>query len=260
MKEVKMTTKPKCPVIKVTKDYDLFAFTEKNRRIEPSHVAKVGREIDRKDLSPDAPIKVMPLNQKFADENHPNGKHVIVEGQHTFLALRDREQWVFYQVSENFAIEDISHFNSVQKSWTFDNYLNSYLVDGIHSYRVYAGFKKRSGWAHSNLILMLMNNTSGALKAFKDGKFKIRMDIAEANTLIEMVNDFGEFLEFYKTRAFIKACTVMFNADGYDHKQMMSKMEYLSTRVLKSVYWDDYVKQLEGLFNYKTQGRTVRFY
>ena len=107
---------------------------------------------------------------------------------------------------------------------------------------------------------MLMNNTSGALKAFKDGKFKIRMDIAEANTLIEMVNDFGEFLEFYKTRAFIKACTVMFNADGYDHKQMMSKMEYLSTRVLKSVYWDDYVKQLEGLFNYKTQGRTVRFY
>ena len=82
----------------------------------------------------------------------------------------------------------------------------------------------------------------------------------EIGWVFEVINDFGEYLEFYKTRAFIKACTVMFRAEGYNHKKMLSKLEYLSTRILKSVYWDDYVKQLETVFNYKSQGRTIRFY
>ena len=252
--------KPKVPVIRVTKDYGLFAFTDENRVISTAHVNKVGREVDRKNLSQDSPIKVKPLDNKYADEEHPNGKYIIVEGQHTYLALVDRREWIFYQITETFDIEDISHFNSVRKNWSFDDYLSSYCKKGLNAYKVYAGFKKRSGWAHSNLILMLMGNNSGALQAFKDGKFKIRMDISEANMLVEMVNDFGSYLDFYKTRAFIKACTVMFRAHGYNHKKMLGKMDYLSTRILKSVYWDDYLKQLEQIYNYKAQGRTVRFY
>ena len=254
------TPKPKLPKLEATKDYDLFVFTKKNRAIMPSHVRNVGKHIDRKNLSAESPIIVKPLNPKYADEKHIHGKHIILEGQHRFMALKDRNEWIVYQVSENFEIEDIPHYNTSRRDWGFDQFMNHWCLNDINAYKIYAGFKKRSGWAHSNLLLMLMNNTSGALKAFKDGKFEVRMQISEANDLIDRVNDFGEYLEFYKTRAFIKACTVMFRAEGYNHKKMLSKLEYLSTRILKSVYWDDYVKQLETVFNYKSQGRTIRFY
>ena len=61
--------KPKVPVIRVTKDYGLFTFTDENRVISTAHVNKVGREVDRKNLSQDSPIKVKPLDDKYGESS-----------------------------------------------------------------------------------------------------------------------------------------------------------------------------------------------
>lgn len=252
--------RPKIPRIKVTKDYGLFVFTDENRQIQPPQVQAVGREIDRKNLNNIDPIKVRPLDSKLKNTNHPNGRHIITDGQHTFLALKERNEWVFYIESETFDIDDIPRYNSLPKSWTFDDYMGHWCQREIRDYQIYAGFKNRSGWSHTNLMLMLSKNIKGTLNNFKTGQFKITMNINTANEYVDMVNDFAEYVVFFKNRNFIKACLRMFQVDDYDHKRMMAKMDYQSERVHKQIYWEDYLRQLEDVYNYKSVGHKIRFF
>ena len=254
-----MERKPIPPKIKVTRDYGLFVFTDEHRRIVSSQIQAVGREIDRKNLNDIAPIKVRPLDISLADDRHPKGRHLITDGQHTYLALKERQMWVFYIIADNFDIDDIPRFNSVPKGWTFDDYMGFWCQREVRDYQIYAGFKSRSGWAHTNLMLMLANNIKGTLNQFKAGQFRILMDINTANNYIDMVNDFGEYLTFYKTRNFIKACIIMFRNEDYKHRQMIAKLDYQSERLTKQIYWEDYLKQLETVYNYKTTGQRARF-
>ena len=249
------TRKPPIPKTKVTKDYGLFLFTDENREIQ-----LIGREIDRKNLNNIDPIKVRPIDMNLADAQHPKGKYIITDGQHTFLALKERGEWVFYIESDEFTIDDIPQYNSIPKGWSFDDYLGHWCHRRIRDYQIYAGFKNRSGWSHTNLMLMLSKNIKGTLKAFKTGQFKIVMDISTANNYVDMVTDFADYVVFYKNRSFIKACLRMFEQEIYDHKKMMRKMEYQSERINKQLYWEDYLRQFEEVYNYKSMGNRVRFF
>jgi len=245
--------KPIAPKILITKNYDMFGFSDKdNRSITPAQVQQVGREIDRKNLSEVAPIKVRPKSG--------NGKHIITDGQHTFLALQERLEWIFYIVSERFDFEDIPHFNSVRKNWGMEDYLKIFCQQGIHEYMVYAGFLKRSGWAHSTLIFMLTGNRKGAIVDFKSGHFKMSTPIIKANLAIDKVNDFADHFQYYRSRNFVSALLRIFKLEEYDHKRMLAKLEYLSARLIKSVYVEDYLRILEDIYNYKAMGNRVRFF
>ena len=245
--------KPVPPKILVTKDYEMFGFSEKdNRSITPAQVQQVGREIDRKNLSEVSPIRVRPKNG--------DSKHIITDGQHTFLALKERLEWIFYIVSERFDFDDIPHFNSVRKNWSMEDYLKIFCQQGIQQYQVYSGFKKRSGWAHSTLIFMLTGNRKGAIVDFKSGNFKMTTSIADANMVIDMVNDFADHFQYYMSRNFVVALLKIFKLEEYDHKRMMTKLDYLSARLIKSVYVEDYLRILEDIYNYKAMGNKVRFF
>ena len=245
--------KPEAPKILVTKDYEMFGFSEKdNRSITRSQVQHVGKEIDRKNLSEVSPIRVRPKDDE--------GKHIITDGQHTFLALKERLEWIFYIVSERFDFDDIPHFNSVRKNWGMEDYLKIFCQQGIQQYQVYAGFKKKSGWAHSTLIFMLTGNRKGSIIDFKSGNFKMTTSIADANMSIEMVNDFADHFQYYKSRNFVVALLKIFKLEEYDHKRMMTKLDYLSARLIKSVYVEDYLRILEDIYNYKAMGNKVRFF
>ena len=191
--------------IKKTKDYGKFHFLKFNRDINPSHVASLAKSFTAIGNNTNLrPIIVKPLNKKYATKEHPNGKHEIYEGQHSFVTLKLHNDWVYYIIDKNNQLkpEGLAMLQTA-RPWTYDDYMNHYCILGFKEYAVYAGFKRRSGWSHNCVQILLAGNTRGISAAFKTGHFVMLRSISEANAIIEMINDFSTHFRYYKARSFI---------------------------------------------------------
>mgnify|MGYP003654026141 CR=1 FL=1 len=248
--------------IKKTKDYGLFHFLKFNRGINPSHVANMAKSFQSIGNNTNLrPIIVKPLNKKYATKEYPDGKHEIYEGQHSFISLKFNNDWVWYIVDEKNQLRP-EHLAMLQtaRPWTYDDYMNHYCVLGFKEYAVYAGFKRRSGWSHNCVQILLAGNTKGISAAFKTGTFIMLRSVAEANAIIEMINDFSTHFKYYKARSFILSMLrIIENVDDYNHDRMMQKMDYLSERLVRCPDTESYIRLLEKLYNFKATGKYVRF-
>ena len=257
------------PRILKTKDYDLFTFVDFNREINRSLVNNLSKSAEvlkpRLDLYP---LIVKPLDKKYADASYPNGKHEIWDGQHKFIMARQKDAFIYYQIDVDDSLKP-EHLAYMQTSggWKLDDYLHKFCVlankigkKTYEDYKIYDGFKRRSGWSHNNVIALLVGNTKGAVASFKEGHFKIERSITEANDIIDKIGDFGSYFKYYKSRSFVTAMIrILTKVDEYDHKRMMTKLEYLSERLVKCPDATTYVLLLEKLYNFKASGNYVRF-
>ena len=257
------------PRILKTKDYDLFTFVDFNREINRSLVNNLSKSAEvlkpRLDLYP---LIVKPLDKKYADASYPNGKHEIWDGQHKFIMARQKDAFIYYQIDVDDSLKP-EHLAYMQTSggWKLDDYLHKFCVlankigkKTYEDYKIYDGFKRRSGWSHNNVIALLVGNTKGAVASFKEGHFKIERSITEANDIIDKIGDFGSYFKYYKSRSFVTAMIrILTKVDEYDHKRMMTKLEYLSERLVKCPDATTYVLLLEKLYNFKATGNYVRF-
>ena len=255
--------------IKKTKDYDKFVFIEINRDIMTTHVNNLNKSFnivgERLDMFP---IIVKPLKKQYANVAYPNGKHEIWDGQHRFVTARNKDSFIYYMIDEDDVLkpEHLAHLQT-SKSWNLDNYLNKYcsLANSMgrgtyDDYKIYDGFKRKSGWSHNCVIALLVGNTKGAVASFKEGHFKIERSISDANDIISMISDFGSHFKYYKARSFVLAMLrIITRVENYNHKRMMAKMEYLSEKLVKCPDATTYVLLLEKLYNFNSTGDFIRF-
>jgi hypothetical protein len=75
----------------------------------------------------------------------------------------------------------------------------------------------------------------------------------------EKIEELGRYYPHYKRRYFISAATKMIQTAGYDHKQMLDKLRYLSAKLVDCATTEDYLKLLEMIYNYKSRTETLRF-
>ena len=250
------------PRILKTKDYGLFHLVDWNRDVIPTHVASIMRSMHNiGNITDLIPIVVKPKNKKYATKEHPEGKHVIFDGQFRFVSLKFNNDWVYYVVdTENkLKAEDVAQLQA-SKKWSYDDYMNYYCALGFKEYAVYAGFKKRSQWSHNCVQILLAGNTKGVASAFKEGTFVMLRSISECNAIIEMINEFSRVFKYYKQRSFICALLkIIEQVEEYDHDRMMQKMDYLSERLVRCPDTESYIRLLEKLYNFKSTGKYVRF-
>jgi len=250
------------PRIRKTKNYDQFTMIDWNREITPSHVAKVMKSMHQIGNVTDLiPLIVWPKDKKYADGENPDGKYPIIDGQYRFVSLKLNSDWIYFVVDDEkrLAPEDVAHLQ-VSRNWAWDDYMNYYCRLGYKEYAVYAGFKKRSGWSHNCVILLLAGNTKGAMASFREGSLKITRSISEANDIIDKVNDFAQYFPYYRARSFVTAMLrIIERVPNYNHDRMMQKMDYLSERLVKCPDAKSYILLLEKLYNFKTTGNPVRF-
>ena len=252
------------PRIRKTKDYELFHLLAENRDETKyqSHTANLMKSMEVVGNVTDLiPIVVKPLNKKYADKKHPNGKYPIYNGQFRFVSVKFKKDWVYYVIDEQDKLKpEHLHWINVSKSWTYDDYMNYYTKLGYREYAVYAGFKKRSGWSHNSTMTLLAGNTRGIATAFKAGTFVMLRSITEANAIIEMINDFSKYFRYYKARSFnLAMLRIIENVEDYNHDRMMQKMDYLSERLVRCPDTESYIRLLEKLYNFKATGSYVRF-
>ena len=148
-----------------TTNYDKFKLVLSNRPITEHHVKEIMSEIQRKDLTSENPIKV-------------TRSHEIMEGQHTAEACKRLNMPIYYIYSK-MTDDDIGKYNSVQKSWSYENVLNHFCVKGLGDYKILAGFRKRHPYPMSTLIILLTGqHTRRVMTEFRNGEFIITLPVA----------------------------------------------------------------------------------
>lgn len=104
-----------------------------------------------------------------------------------------------------------------------------------------------------NIILLTgANDYRKQLKLFKSGSFKIKR-LVEATHIAQMAVDFKEIYDGYKRRSFVLALRTLFKVNGYDHAQMMRKVQFQQTKLVHALDTVNYLEILIAIYNFKTE-------
>lgn len=106
--------------IKVTKNYNAFELSPKNRLIVEKHVEKLTKVIKKNGYKMYMPIKVADMGK---------GKYMIMDGQHRFLACKKLGCEFSYLVFDNYEAEafsnDLIDVNDTTLNWSILDFLRN---------------------------------------------------------------------------------------------------------------------------------------
>lgn len=241
--------------IQQTENYSLLKRITGNRTINKAQVSKLVDSLGRNpELASAIPIIV-------------NDKMEIIDGQHRFEALKKLGLPVTYMISEGLGLRAVQILNSATKVWIPIDYAKSYSEVGLVDYDIYLEFKKKYHLSHNILLSYLsqtpesdnMRGKGNTLYTFREGRFKVG-DIDIARKLCETLIDALRFYNRGDTKVFAKAWKVCVLNPKYDHQRMMGKIAENPTLFRDSPYAEDYMRQLEKIYNFHMGTNRVKLF
>jgi len=248
--------------IQQTEDYSSFKSIIGNRTINKAQVAKLYESFGNlPSLVQATPIIV-------------NDKMEIIDGQHRFQAWKKLGVPIAYYQVNGLTLGDVQVMNSSTKNWTPLDYAKSYSALGKPDYDIYLKFKSKYKLSHNVLLSYLgkinnldksdemgsirgLNNT---VQTFRKGLFQV-VDEKKSEILCK---DLIEVQQYYKrgdSRSFAIAFKIAHASPKYNHAQMMEKMALLGSTIKDSPFAEDYMRQLEKIYNYHMgSANRVRLY
>ena len=194
-------------------------------------------------------------------------KLLVLDGQHRLTAAKRLNVPIFYIASEDITLDDIPTLNKVRTPWTLLDFVNHYVACGNVDYEI--ALKFMTDHPHLSLNFCVASLTSRAedgtvLKLIKNGTFKVTT-FERAEYISGCILDFKKYFKYYNNRYFTRAISFLIRKTPYDHKIMMDKLDYESTRLVRCLTVDDYLKLLEEIYNYKNSPKnfvtlTLRHY
>jgi hypothetical protein len=230
--------------IKKTNDYSMFKTLEGNRNLNKVHLERLKKSMEVQYLL--CPIIV-------------NNKYEIIDGQHRYQAAKDLKLPVYYFVVKNYGLPEVQRFNSNQKNFGYDDFLQGYCDLGYDDYIILHEFKSKYNldW-NSSFLLLTGRSGSHVGDEFKNGNFKIK-DLKKADLLASRLTDFGKYYKGFLRRSFVQAFYQMVNTKNYDHLQMLNKLRYMAEEMRDCTNKDAYISMLERIYNYRTRGECIKF-
>ena len=213
-----------------TKNYDMFKLVSSNRPVTEAHVKEIMSEIQANNFLSENPVKV-------------NRSHEIIEGQHTFQACVRLEIPVYYMYTK-MTKNHIGRFNSSRKTWSMEDVLHHYCVEGVHDYKILAGFRRRHPYPLSTLIILLTGeNSKKVLSEYRKGEFKVAQSLDTVEKLLDNIKEFKEFSDkIYRNRAFITAYIDVLTHPDFNHDVFVHKVGLVPARFIKQENKRDYFR------------------
>jgi len=247
-KEERMKKFTKTGVIYKTKDYDLFSFFDENRDRKPAHISNLRKAIkDRGNLTE---VFTIIVDKKFR----------IMDGQNRFMALKLDKGTVYFQITDKLTMDEVPKASALNKRWLLTDYLRSYVKrynNGERKFCQYAqfeGYMNRWGFSPSvTMILLHGDRSQPTVETFKDGTFKIARKWDWHESFAEDVHSFARWINFYTHRSFVVAYIMLYTHPDYNHRKMLQKMQYLSSKCVKQPDTFAYARMLESIYNHKCQ-------
>jgi hypothetical protein len=125
-----------------TRNYSKFLFSKQNREINLKTVASIKESMKEFGFIPGRPVLI-------------NKEGVIIDGQHRFLAARDLNIDVEFEIIEGDSIKKMIKLNSTQSNWTLNDYINSYASQNVDCYRKLLKFQEKYDLSLSASISLL---------------------------------------------------------------------------------------------------------
>lgn len=252
--------------VQQTHDYALFEFMSENRAISRGHVNKQKRSLLKYGWLKDQPMQVVKGN---------NGKFLIVDGQHRFLAAQELDQLIYYM--ERKGTDD--HFSAIQvhhtytRAWTIKDFVHHWAARDVESYKKIALFSQQFNIPVSSALSVLSGNYSGLRSNqslvgvrpdqktnpqadFKEGLWKLdetRYQIAleAAQRMVDIRDAHPLVQKLAKEGRFINAVLFLVSHPDYDHDRMLTAMERQYTVFTRCLTFQHYLEMLLGIYNHK---------
>lgn len=224
-----------------TTNYGEFTFSEANRPIDKAFLAKLTESIRQRNLLHRFPILVSP-------------GMTVIDGQHRLKAAEALGVPVHYIVADEMAILDIAQINSISHKWTTRDHLNFWAAMGRKPYIEFRKFLEHYPWMPISVALQYgaEGKTIRRANVFAEGSFTFSK--AESlDRLARAVLDFKPYIGHWSQTAFVRAVANLLSNPEYDHQRMISKLAYLSTRLVKCPTVEAYLQVMTEIYNYKVR-------
>lgn len=195
----------------------------------------------------------------------------ILDGQHRIEACKRLGIPFCYRFTTPNSQLSIDQVTEIQANagWKTLDYIHSNIQQKKQSYVVLKRFITRYNFPPSTAVMLLSGHINDSRKGslqstgFYQGNLQITDKNEEyAHSIAKKTQEFGELgLKVHTNRNFIAAlCSVMKHPE-YNHEQMLDRYaKYGHSLFHPQINTELYIKELEKLYNYKTQqGKRARF-
>lgn len=213
-----------------------------------NHVKRLKESISEEDLM--IPIVV-------------NEKNEVIDGQHRLQARQELQLPVYYIVVDGLGITQTQKANMTNKTWTLDDFLNTYVEMNYHHYKVYKQFKDRWQLSNSECIALLSgklyNGNGDSQKDFQKGTFGVK-DLEWANDVAMKIYQIEPYYSGFKRRSFIFAFIHALSTEGFEFDKFIQKLTYQSSKMVNCTSKSQYMRLIEDIYNYnQPQEKRIRF-
>ena len=232
-----------------TNKYDMFSYIDGNRPVRPRHLKNIRRSIAIKQL----PVPIVVDDQ-----------YRICDGQHRYEACMSLEKPIYYIQVPEMTLEDIQRLNADTKTWSHDDFLDSFCALRYPEYLKFRDFKEEYGFPHDQLLTILggwkrKDKNRNINQNFRDGDFKI-IDYGEAVKVADKITKVEKYFKQYKTKCFIIAMLKCFKKSEYNHNKFLKKLSGQSAKMMKQADTDGYLINIEDIYNHNSSDKiNLRF-
>ena len=243
-----------------TYNYNLFEIVKGNREINSSHVNRLAVKMTKrffKELS----IIVGPLNK--------NGKHPILDGQHSFNSRVKLGLPVRYIIVEHIRPDDISEMNTDKLNWTDKDYLSKYIGKNNENYVFYKTIMEEFSVLRAKFSVWttILNNTwrrnVDLEKEFKSGLFAItEAGKKEAMVTALYIKDIITEIPSCRIAMFYFPLLHAMGHPSFDRKHFLHKVRKQSKKfkgASNSQEWMEIIDDVYNKYNKKKSNKHIDF-
>jgi hypothetical protein len=223
--------------MKSTKDYSIFKDFSSNREVDPKHVARLMRAIERKNLLHVNPIIV-------------DTQMRVIDGQHRLAAAAILKVEIFYIESE-VNRGDISILNSNQKNWRAIDYINYYTIEKVDSFVKLAHLMNKYPQMSLSALLTLSNGENRrCLTELKEGILDVSnmFECTKICDFIKYLNSEYDYTFVFDSRfplALLKAST----CDNFSLEVLKNKIDSAPRSFVQCHTTKQYLEMIQEVYN-----------
>lgn len=231
-----------------TTDYSRFKILIGNRKTNDIHVRRLVQSFEKKYL-----ISIIAVNERWQ----------IIDGQHRFLAAREKALPLYYIILKGYGLEEVQILNTNSSNWKKEDYLKAYCDLGYEPYLQMRQFMVDFPDFGIAVSEQLLTNTTGGVnnrgsimdgkgrqRNFQDGKLEIE-SLQQAYDNGEKVMMFKPYYDGFNRSIFVSSLIGLFKNENYNHAEMISKVANNPTSLQHCSNVTQYKLLLEEIYNFR---------
>lgn len=214
-------------------NYNQFIFNEKNRGISPKNVMDIKNSI----------LEIGFIKQRSVIINKD---YVIMDGHHRFIALKELQMPIIYEIEEEMNQREMILLNSCQKNWKLEDFIELYAKNNIAVYEEIIKISNEYNFTITNSIIICIEEQTNRPKLIRQGfPFEI---YNKKDKLIDLILFAKEQIGFSVKKDFIYALRTLLEKTN---ENQINKVKNSFSTIREQVSVTNYLITFENIINKK---------